>query len=470
MRIILDINLGKLAKWLRILGYDAEIAENILLLNRDPEEGDLYIVKCRKSRDALIEKGRNSVFIPFDSIETQIMYLVSEGIIERTQTELQRCPVCNKMTEPVEKGTIKDKVAPFVYKNNTEFRICNGCGRVYWNATHTAAMREKIGRYFKDRPLSNLGVTAGDMNGCGPQILLKLYTERKDIFREKRIFIIGSIEVLEYYKRLYAKHSRKLEKCVFKAVKDTAAYDPSVINVIDVKLRKSEKFSPGSPSASAGSHTMRILEQSVSRFYSREIDIIINLPNSKESLNMAGHDLSGATEFYSKAGGDPVMTFFSEDMVLALLTRHLPVSGVPSAVKGELILRTLEVLKPYGTIGVLGLNPHASESGLLGDEEAKIIEPALAEARSRGINVRGPLIPDAFFKTPCDVYLSMYHDQALPLFKYLYLDRSCQATLGIPVRRVSVSHGTAWDRVADYSAETSSLKFILEKGLKKIRW
>ena len=158
-------------------------------------------------------------------------------------------------------------------------------------------------------------------------------------------------------------------------------------------------------------------------------------------------------------------------MILALLTRHIPISKVPKAITADEILWALNILRSYGKIGVMGLNPHASEGGLIGNEENEIIIPAIKKAKDSGIDVVGPLVSDTFFMgEKCNAYLAMYHDQILPLFKGLYLKRSFQASLGLDIKRVSVSHGTAWDKVKDFSANCESLEFILDKGIKLVKW
>ena len=242
------------------------------------------------------------------------------------------------------------------------------------------------------------------------------------------------------------------------------------MNVFDIGLRNKEKIEPGEITRSAGEATYRILERSRELFLDGSIDIIVNTPNSKEALNLAGHHLTGATEFY-ESGESALMTFFSEEMILALQTRHIPLKDIYKYLKTDEILHSIEKLSIYGKVGVLGLNPHASENGLLGNEEKEIIIPAIQAARKKGIKTIGPLIPDTFFQEEkCDVYLSMYHDQLLPLFKKLYFHNSFQASLGITVKRISVNHGTAWDKVKDYSANCNSLEFIIDNGSKLIKW
>ena len=470
MIILLDRNLGKLARWLRMIGYDARIIEN----EEEIEEyrgksGILFVTKNSKLYEKFNERFE-TVYLPYDHVETQLFYLYRIGKIDKTEDFLKRCPICNVELEPVEKEKVKNLVPPFVYNSHNEFSQCPKCKKAYWKATHIQHFEEKLKNIFKKNRILNIGVTAGDPNGIGPQLVYKLYLQRKDLFRQKRIFIIGSYEIFEFYQKYYHSYSRKLEKVKLKKLSNTRDYFPGFLNIIDVGLRKKEKIHPGKITESGGSVTYRILEKSRTLYLNGNIDIIINLPNSKEALNLAGHHLSGATEFYSD-NREPLMTFFSEEMILALLTRHIPIREVSQHITKEKIINGLQILSPYGKIGVIGLNPHASENGLIGDEEEKIIIPAVNEAKKQGINVIGPLIPDTFFLSEkCDVYLSMYHDQLLSMFKKLYFYKSFQASLGITIKRMSVSHGTAWDKVENYSGNPSSLEFILDKGLDLVKW
>ncbi len=452
-----------------MLGYDTEVLplEDIEAL-LGSEEFTLF------SRNAKFCKYReehsNLLYIPFEGLETQLYFLSKRGMIEINEAAFSRCTICNIELEQADKGQVKDSVPPYVFKTQKNFLICPSCKKIYWKASHILKIEEKIKRSVEARSLINIGVTAGDINGAGPQIIWKLFVKRKDLFRQKRIFIIGSYDVMEFYRKKYLSFSKKLSKSVLNIVKDTKRYYPGELNLIDVGMRKNEKLKPGSPTDDSGKVTHRTLERSLELHLSGEIDLIVNTPNSKESLNLAGFPLKGATEFYS-GGSDALMTFFSPGMKLALLTRHIPIAQVSETINKDMLLAALRILRGYGRIGVLGLNPHASEGGIIGNEEKDIIIPALEAAAAEGIDVAGPMIPDTFFMDgDRDIYLSIYHDQLLPLFKNSFFKKSFQASLGIDVKRISVSHGTAWSTVDDFSASEESLEYILDGGMDSIIW
>ncbi len=468
MVIILDINLGKLAKWLRMLGYDARLVDEKEIENYFQVSGVIFFTKNNRFYEKTKDKIE-SVYLPFDHLETQLSYLYRLKKIEITEDFLKRCSICNVPLESIEKKMVKDNVPPFVYNNYDEFMKCPKCGKIYWNATHIDNIKRKLMTIFDKKNVMNIGLTAGDINGIGSQIILKLFLKRKELFRQKRIFIIGSLDVLKYYQSIYKRYSRKIEKIKFQKVTNTKEYFPGLLNVFDIGLRNKEKIKPGRITKDSGEVTYRILERSRELFLNGDIDLVVTAPNSKEALNLAGHHLTGATEFY-ESGEHALMTFFSDEMILALQTRHIPIKDVSEHLKTDDIIQSIDKLSVYGKVGVLGLNPHAGENGIIGNEEKKIIVPAIEFAQKNGLNVAGPLVPDTFFHEKCDVYLSMYHDQLLPLFKKLYFDRSFQASLGITIKRVSVNHGTAWDKVENYGANCHSLEFIFDKGLELIKW
>lgn len=217
---------------------------------------------------------------------------------------------------------------------------------------------------------------------------------------------------------------------------------------------------------------LRGLELSVRECVSGRWHAMTTGPVHKAIINEAGIAFSGHTEFLARLTDTelPVMMLASESLKVALVTTHLPLSEVPGAISGDRIIRTLEVLEGdlrhrFGIasprILVCGLNPHAGEGGHLGREEIEIIEPALDEARYRGILVDGPLPADTLF-TPrhlsgATAVLAMYHDQGLPVLKYSGFGQAVNVTLGLPIIRTSVDHGTATELAGTGRADPGSL-------------
>jgi 4-hydroxythreonine-4-phosphate dehydrogenase len=204
---------------------------------------------------------------------------------------------------------------------------------------------------------------------------------------------------------------------------------------------------------------------------------MVTAPVHKGIINDAGIAFSGHTEFLQALTGakQVVMMLATHGLRVALATTHLPLKDVPGAITHELLASVLRILDHdlrthFGIdtprILVCGLNPHAGEGGHLGREEIDVIEPALAVLRADGLNLIGPLPADTLF-TPkhldhCDAVLAMYHDQGLPVLKYRGFGAAVNVTLGLPIIRTSVDHGTALDLAGTGNVDTGSLRVALE--------
>lgn len=207
-----------------------------------------------------------------------------------------------------------------------------------------------------------------------------------------------------------------------------------------------------------------------------EFDGIVTGPTQKATINAAGFDYTGTTEWLAERAGCEVVMMLANDIVrVALATTHLPLRDVPDAITPEGLRRVLQTThqalrNDFGiaqpTIAVLGLNPHAGEAGLLGREEIETIAPVLAELRTQGMQLVGPLPADTAFLPQklagFDAVLAMYHDQGLPTLKYSGFERAVNLTLGLPYPRVAVDHGTALDLAGSGKADPSSLYAAIE--------
>lgn len=220
-------------------------------------------------------------------------------------------------------------------------------------------------------------------------------------------------------------------------------------------------------------YVLRLLDRALAGVARHEFDAIVTAPVQKSVINDAGVAFSGHTEYLAERLGavHPVMLLAAENLRVALATTHLPLARVPSAITADLLDRTLDILardtrRLWGIqaprIGVCGLNPHAGEGGHLGSEEIAVITPAIARARARGIDATGPLPADTIF-TPrvlegFDVVLAMYHDQGLPVLKHAGFGHAVNITLGLPIIRTSVDHGTALTLAGTGRANVGSLQ------------
>ena len=235
----------------------------------------------------------------------------------------------------------------------------------------------------------------------------------------------------------------------------------------------------GSPNPLNASYVMAQLELAVSLCTSGECHGMVTAPVHKAVINEAGMPFSGHTEFLAEATGTEkvVMLLATGALKVALATTHLPLREVPNALSADDLEKTLRTLHTNllttfkisrPTVVVLGLNPHAGEGGHLGFEDQSIIAPVCSKLRSEGMRIDGPLAADSAFvpavRNTTDAYLAMYHDQGLPVLKALGFRDAVNITLGLPILRTSVDHGTALDLAGSGKADAGSVRAAIEAG------
>lgn len=255
-------------------------------------------------------------------------------------------------------------------------------------------------------------------------------------------------------------------------------YKPGVMPVVAAQ-QLTVLHMPGLGAVDAGilrvehaAYVMQLLNAALQRCLEGEFSALVTAPVHKAILNQAGFEFTGHTEFLAAACGvdEVVMLLASRDMRMALVTTHLPLREVPDAITPIKLRRVIEILNTalisdFGVetpvIGVAGLNPHAGESGHMGREEIEVIAPVLDALRQSGLQLRGPLPADTLFTqtgmTGCDALLAMYHDQGLSVLKHASFGQAVNITLGLPIIRTSVDHGTALDLAGTGYAHTGSM-------------
>jgi 4-hydroxythreonine-4-phosphate dehydrogenase len=320
-----------------------------------------------------------------------------------------------------------------------------------------------------------IAITLGDINGIGPEVTLKALQiwEPPAGFR---VVLIGPASALKFWKvrlrlDLSLPHFNNLDEWRGDAL--VAMLDKATA----VGSRPEVYVHPGQLSAEAGKHAGAALLQAIELAHARKVHAIVTAPVSKQALNLAGFHFPGQTELLADGFVVPdfAMMLVAGDLRVALVTSHLPLRQVPEALSQELILRRLLVLNHdlqtrfrihAPRFAVTGLNPHAGEGGLLGDEEQNIIAPAIRLAREDGIAAEGPFSADALFgqfrKKNFDVYLAMYHDQGLIPLKMFGFGRAVNYTAGLPVIRTSPDHGTAFDIAGKGIADPTSMVEALQ--------
>jgi 4-hydroxythreonine-4-phosphate dehydrogenase len=222
---------------------------------------------------------------------------------------------------------------------------------------------------------------------------------------------------------------------------------------------------------------LALIDRGVDGCLAGEFAALVTAPVQKSLINQAGVAFTGHTEYIAQRthAALPVMMLVADQLRVALATTHLPLRAVSDALNTPLLLHTLQILardltRYFGVsqprIGVCGLNPHAGESGHLGDEEVRVIGPAIEQARAARLRVDGPWPADTLFVpshlAPYDAVLAMYHDQGLPVLKHAGFGHAVNVTLGLPMVRTSVDHGTALDLAGSGNADSGSLIAAIE--------
>ncbi len=332
-------------------------------------------------------------------------------------------------------------------------------------------MRRGAGPY--DSPVDRLpriAVTSGDPAGIGPEIVARLFARLRP--GRSRAVLVGAPDVWRPWDERFGLRAEVLEgPWALEACRADVA-------VLDTGVR--ERFEPGRESAGGGKHAGRAIEIACELAASGRVAALVTAPISKKSLNLGGFHWTGHTEMLARSLNSPrcqmVMTF--GDFRVVPLTRHLPLREVAGAITldfvreglrdvAEGIASTFGIRRPR--LAVAGLNPHAGDGGVLGDEERAVIGPAIEAARADGVDAEGPFAADAMFQEAAaavlagrpparDAYVAMYHDQGLVAFKALARRRGVNVTVGLPVPRTSVDHGAAMDIAGRGTADDTSLE------------
>lgn len=302
-----------------------------------------------------------------------------------------------------------------------------------------------------------IAITMGDPAGVGPEICLQLLAN--ETVREYATPVIfGDARLLSRCARQTGLPAPKriVSEIEWADVHDTLT-EPAVLDIFGFEVAD---FTPGVVSAKTGAAAYRYIEKSIQAALAGQVAAVATAPINKEALRAAGIMYPGHTEMFAEkmASEKSCMTFFSEEMICSLVTVHIGYQDVVPALNKERILEVIQltsdaVEKHLGRkpkLAVCGLNPHAGEHGLFGqNEEENIIAPAITAAKALGMTIEGPLPPDTAFiaskRKTVDAYICMYHDQALIPLKALAFDSAVNTTLGLPVPRTSVDHGTACD-------------------------
>jgi 4-phospho-D-threonate 3-dehydrogenase / 4-phospho-D-erythronate 3-dehydrogenase len=312
-----------------------------------------------------------------------------------------------------------------------------------------------------------IGITMGDPTGIGPEILVKALS-MEEPFRACRPVVFGDREVLSM--AIQIQNLSTTLEAIDQIPRD--GYLPQKIFFFPLSQLDVTSLRFGQPDTACGEAMVRYIKEAVKRARNRELDAITTCPINKKAMNEAGYPFPGHTELLAHLVGaqSVAMMFLGSKWRIVLVTIHLPLKDVSGWISKDRILSTLRLTDegmkkhfgiPHPKIGVLGLNPHCGEGGLLGEEEKREILPAIAEARLLGMDVEGPFPADSFFsisgRCAFDAVISMYHDQGLIPIKMLDFKEAINFTLGLPFIRTSVDHGTAYDIAGKGLADPTNL-------------
>lgn len=312
-----------------------------------------------------------------------------------------------------------------------------------------------------------VGITHGDINGIGYEVILKTFSDQR--MTELCVPIIyGSSKVAAYHRKALDLPAVNIN--VVSRAEEAGLNRVNIINCVedDIKVELTQS------TPVAGRAAYKALEAAVADLKSGAIDVLVTAPINKHNIQNAQFHFPGHTEYLEQTLGDgqkALMILMTDTLRVALVTGHIPVSQVPSQITVENIVTKLQVfnqslkqdftiIKPR--IAVLALNPHAGDNGVIGNEEAEIIKPAMEEAERLGVMSFGPFPADGFFGSKMyedfDGVLAMYHDQGLAPFKALAMEEGVNYTAGLPFVRTSPAHGTAYNIAGQNLASESSLR------------
>ncbi len=312
-----------------------------------------------------------------------------------------------------------------------------------------------------------IGISQGDLNGIGLEIILKTLSE-PGLSEICVPILFSSQKTVSYFRKLLG-----LEEFNFNPLRDFSQVHTKKPNVF-ICYEEEVNIEPGKPTSVSGKYAKISLEAATKALLERKIDVLVTAPINKHTMQEAGFNYPGHTEYLGEAlGGTPLMLLCSNDLRVAVVTGHVPLKNVSQHITTDKVLAKIiqlhhslkhdfGVRKPK--IAVLGLNPHAGENGAIGDEEKTAIIPAIEKAKETML-VYGPYSADGFFgnntQTQFDGVLAMYHDQGLIPFKALAFGTGVNFTAGLNFVRTSPDHGTAYEIAGKQIADESSFREAL---------
>lgn len=318
-------------------------------------------------------------------------------------------------------------------------------------------------------------LTTGEPSGIGPDIVIDVASRS----HPAQLVCLTDPALLS---ARAAQLSRPLKMIEYAATQTVAPHQAGTLPYLAVTIPRPVTTGQLDP-ANAG-FVLDTISQATRLCLAGEFDAMVTGPVNKAVINESGQSFSGHTEFIAELCGidQPVMMLMNRHLRVALVTTHLPLARVPAAITSQRLKKTLCIVNEdlHNRLGiskpamlVCGLNPHAGETGHLGTEENAVIIPVISELRSQGLDIRGPAPADTAFTAASlkgiDVVVAMYHDQGLPVLKSVGFGETVNVTLGLPIIRTSVDHGTALALAGTGMASAESLQTAIEAAIEMVR-
>lgn len=322
-----------------------------------------------------------------------------------------------------------------------------------------------------------IGITTGDINGIGPEIIIKALSDNR-ILDLCTPIVFSSNKVINYYRRIAVDH-----QLVFNSTKEMDKLNPKQVNVFNC-WEEEVSIQPGVLTEAGGKYAVRSLQVATQCLKDGQLDALVTGPINKSNAQSSNFPYSGHTPFLKDSfeAKDVLMLLYHNDLRVAIATEHIPLEKVAASITTDLLQSKFNLLKDslvkdFGIdkprIAVLGLNPHAGDEGSIGNQEQTIIKPLVEQWQQNGHLVYGPYSADAFFAKGnyknFDGILAMYHDQGLIPFKTLANGEGVNFTAGLPIVRTSPDHGTAFDIAGKNLADHSSFMEAIFQAIELVR-
>ena len=309
-----------------------------------------------------------------------------------------------------------------------------------------------------------VGISVGDLNGIGPEIILKTFEDNRSLELCTPV-IFASSRIMNFFKRHFA------SKISFNEINSVNQITNGKVNVLNV-WKEGVNIQFGQEDKKIGEYAIKSLEAAVYALKEGTVDVLVTAPINKHNIQSEKFNFPGHTDYlYQQLIGDSLMFMISENLRVGLLTDHVPVKDVPSYITEDLIRQKLTTVSnslkqdfaiPKPKIAVLAINPHAGDNGVIGNEDDSILRPSIEKLRKEGNLVYGPYSADSFFGSnnfqKFDAVIASYHDQGLIPFKTITFGNGVNFTAGLDKIRTSPDHGTAYEIAGKGEADESSFK------------